>query len=347
MKKRILSILLAMTFVAGLPIVGSAKTFTDLPSTHWAYTDIMAMEKAGIIDGFPDGRFRPEQAVTRAEFTKLLAVTFDLPATGSYYADVPEDAWYREYADDSAPYMLYYPDEDEQYNLKPEDPFVREDAAYAMVELYEQGQAKYDHDILNRFTDTEDITPMLVPYVAIAVDQEMLEGRGDYFDPGKAMTRAEVCKLFVRVIAQRDYPPASGFVTNPPEDSGVQTASTERQVFDLTNQERAANGLQALTWSDDLANVARAHSKDMADNGFFDHNNLKGQSPFDRMQEYGIRYRAAAENIAYGYTSPEAVVEGWMNSPGHRANILNPNLTQLGVGVYGTYWTQNFCTPLD
>lgn len=347
MKKRFLSIIIAMTFLAGIPVIGMAKTFTDLPSTHWAYTEIMAMEEAGIVDGFPDGRFRPDQQITRAEFTKLLAVTFDLSGTGNYYADVPEDAWYREYADNSAPYMLYYPDEHEEYNLKPEDPFVREDAAYAMVELYEQGQAKYDGNILSRFTDADDITPMLRPYVAIAVDQEMLEGRGDTFAPGAAMTRAEVCKLFVRVIALRNYPPASGFVTNPPEGSGVQTASTERRVFELTNQEREANGLSALTWNDDLANVARAHSKDMADNNFFDHTNLKGKSPFDRMKEYGIRYRAAAENIAYGYTTPESVVEAWMDSQGHRENILNPNLTELGVGVYGTYWTQNFCTPLE
>lgn len=120
------------------------------------------------------------------------------------------------------------------------------------------------------------------------------------------------------------------------------------RVLELVNAERAKQGLSALQWHDGLANVAYAHSKDMHDRQFFSHNNPDGKTPFDRIMAYGLSYRRAAENIAAGQKTPEEVMQGWMNSSGHRANILDPNLTSLGVGYYKgsvgyqTYWTQVF-----
>ena len=131
-------------------------------------------------------------------------------------------------------------------------------------------------------------------------------------------------------------------------DSGVDVAAWEQEVFDLVNQIREENGLPPFVYNGTLAETARAHSQDMVDRNFFNHNNPDGQSPFDRMKANGIRYSMAAENIAAGYPSPEAVVEGWMNSEGHRANILG-GCKELGVGLalggsYGYYWTQCFAT---
>ena len=131
-------------------------------------------------------------------------------------------------------------------------------------------------------------------------------------------------------------------------DSGVDVAAWEQEVFDLVNQIREENGLPPFVYNGTLAETARAHSQDMIDRNFFDHYNPDGQSPFERMTANGIRYSMAAENIAVGYPSPEAVVEGWMNSEGHRANILG-SCKELGVGLalggsYGYYWTQCFAT---
>ena len=125
------------------------------------------------------------------------------------------------------------------------------------------------------------------------------------------------------------------------------TSAIEWEVFELVNAERAKYGLSALSWADDLSRVARGHSRDMIDRGFFDHTNPDGRSPFDRLRLAGISYRTAAENIAYGQRTPEAVMNAWMNSPGHRANILNANVKEIGVGAAvssgGTiYWTQIF-----
>ncbi|MFE9748757.1 CAP domain-containing protein [Saccharothrix saharensis] len=120
----------------------------------------------------------------------------------------------------------------------------------------------------------------------------------------------------------------------------------EAKVLELTNAERAANGCPALAADDRLAAAARAHSADMAANNYFDHVSQDGRSFVDRVKAAGYP-SPGAENIAAGQRTAEAVVKGWMDSPGHRANILNCKLKALGVGMarggsYGIYWTQNF-----
>lgn len=118
----------------------------------------------------------------------------------------------------------------------------------------------------------------------------------------------------------------------------------EREVFELTNIEREKQGLAPLQVDGELSKVAREKSRDMAVNGYFDHNSPTYGSPFDMMREYGISYHTAGENIAKGQRSPEEVVNAWMNSQGHRENILNGNFTHIGVGYVeqGNVWTQQF-----
>lgn len=129
--------------------------------------------------------------------------------------------------------------------------------------------------------------------------------------------------------------------TDTTPDSGS-VSSLERQVVALVNQERAAYGLSPLTLSADLSDGAQLKSQDMRDNRYFDHNSPTYGTPFEMMRSLGITYRAAAENIAMGYRTAEAVVNGWMNSPGHRANILSDKYTEIGVGHVDGYWTQWF-----
>lgn len=127
-----------------------------------------------------------------------------------------------------------------------------------------------------------------------------------------------------------------------------QTTSTlsayEQKVVDHTNQERAKNGLPALKVDLALSKMAHEKSRDMSANGYFSHTSPTYGSPFDMMKKYGISYRYAGENIAMGQRTPEEVVKGWMNSEGHRKNILSPNFNYIGVGYVsqGNYWTQEF-----
>lgn len=126
--------------------------------------------------------------------------------------------------------------------------------------------------------------------------------------------------------------------------------SVENEVVRLVNVERSKNGLSPLTQNWELSRVARYKSQDMINKNYFSHTSPTYGSPFDMMKNFGIKYSTAGENIAYGQRTAADVMNSWMNSPGHRKNILSPNFTQIGVGLAtksnGTkYWTQMFIRP--
>ena len=117
----------------------------------------------------------------------------------------------------------------------------------------------------------------------------------------------------------------------------------------LVNVQRASAGCAALQSNPVLVGVARAHSQDMGEHGYFSHDSQDGRSPFDRMRAAGYQGGLMGENIAAGQPTPAAVMDAWMNSAGHRANILNCGYHVIGIGVakvagspYGSYWTQDF-----
>lgn len=133
-------------------------------------------------------------------------------------------------------------------------------------------------------------------------------------------------------------------------------SSYAQQVVEITNQERARAGCAPLRVNPQLVQAAQAHSEDMAFNDFFSHTGSDGSAPWDRIEDTGYDWREAGENIAAGYTTPQAVMTGWMNSDGHRANILRCSYEEIGVGYvyiqsdpgsvnYRHYWTQVFARP--
>lgn len=131
------------------------------------------------------------------------------------------------------------------------------------------------------------------------------------------------------------------------ESSTLLQEGLELQLFDLTNAARVHHGVQAVKWDSLVQLTAYDHSLDMASQNYFSHTNLKGESPFDRMNEDGISYRVAGENLAYGQPSSVFAHEGLMNSIGHRENLLKPEFNLLGIGVAFNvenqpYYTQNF-----
>lgn len=131
-------------------------------------------------------------------------------------------------------------------------------------------------------------------------------------------------------------------LTIPTLDSSV--TAYEAEVVRLVNVARAQNGLAALSTNWELSRVARYKSQDMIDKHYFSHTSPTYGTPFEMMKAFGLTYRTAGENIAYGQRTPQEVVTAWMNSSGHRANILNASYTQIGVGYVanGNYWTQMF-----
>lgn len=135
---------------------------------------------------------------------------------------------------------------------------------------------------------------------------------------------------------------------HPPEPATEARPAVAR-VVDLVNAERSRRGLAPLRSDARLGTAAQRHSEDQARRGRMSHTGSDGSSAGDRIRRAGYVWRSWAENVAHGYSSPEAVVAGWMNSPGHRRNILSANVdTGVGVAIGAdgrTYWTQVFATP--
>jgi uncharacterized protein YkwD len=192
-------------------------------------------------------------------------------------------------------------------------------------------------------------------HVFSAADSPVLSGQ---LQPGPAAPApppapaAPPAQVVAPVPAARPAPkpvpkPVSKPAVAPAQRAAAQPAdaSLEGQVLALVNVQRAAAGCGALVQDEGLAKVARGHSADMRDRHFFSHTNPDGLDPFARARAAG-QTNARAENIAVGQASPAAVMVSWMNSSGHRANILNCQLRSLGVGVAegagGPWWTQLF-----
>ncbi|WP_425609164.1 S-layer homology domain-containing protein [Ureibacillus aquaedulcis] len=153
------------------------------------------------------------------------------------------------------------------------------------------------------------------------------------FSPNEPVKRDQMASFVVRAEAYNQAPAAEN--------------DFAEQVVEYTNIERAKNGLQPLEIYQPVMNSAQIKSDDMSKNSYFSHNSPTYGTPFELMTSLGISYRAAGENIAKGQRTAQEVVEAWMNSEGHRANILNANFTHIGVGYAqdGNYWTQQFIRP--
>lgn len=199
---------------------------------------------------------------------------------------------------------------------------------------------------------------LLFPVPDRLKEQVSASGLGSRF-----LNQSSTVEGYLNKIFGRDLKQSLTFLTVPaqneeviaPEDSvklefttdkGAVDRAAERQMLTLLNQERVKAGLAPLVWDEELAKVARAHSDDMFRRGYFAHKDPDGRSPFDRMANAGITFKAAGENLAYAATT-ELAHGGLMRSPGHRANILDKDFGRIGIGIvdagsYGKMFTQNF-----
>ena len=130
--------------------------------------------------------------------------------------------------------------------------------------------------------------------------------------------------------------------TTAPTTAPIDATAVQKEVLALVNEQRAAAGVAALVLDTKLSEVATAKAQDMYDNNYFSHTSPTYGSPFDMLKTFGVSYRTAGENIAYGQRSAQQVMTDWMNSSGHRANILNASYTKLGVGYVNGKWVQLF-----
>lgn len=207
------------------------------------------------------------------------------------------------------------------------------------------------------------IAVILTLTVILSVPAKMKEEINNSFLGSKFVAQSSKVEAALSSIAGRDIKQTLTFLTVPAqteeiiapdervdlkfktEDVSVDTAS-QQKMLNLVNQERAKAGLPALVWNQKLSEIGRSHAIDMFANGYFSHENLEGESPFDRMDRFGYDYTAAGENIAYA-ANVDLAHGGLMRSPGHRANILSKDFGKVGIavvdgGIYGKMFAQVF-----
>ena len=361
---------LALSLSLILPAGAAGSTFTDVPQSHWAHSYVENMAREGVVSGVGNGRFEPEGDVSTAQFAVMLTSAFCPETVAAPEEGIPwwepyvNAAWEAGYLTDTTAGFSYA---DGSWDADVVNaPMTRYDMAQAMnntvvAEGMTQPTAEQREAAQAAIGDfasiPEDYETAVVAMYALSYLSGINEN-GDFGGQG-TMTRAQSCVVLCNLLGadsgsaspEPSQPPEE---TSPPADSGEEqeeatsVAAYEQAVFDLVNQIRAENGLDPFVYNQTLADTARAHSQDMIDRNFVDHTNPDGADPFERMEAAGLRFSAAAENIAAGQPTPEAVVDSWMNSPGHRANILG-SCQELGVGLalggsYGYYWTQCFAT---
>lgn len=165
-------------------------------------------------------------------------------------------------------------------------------------------------------------------------------------EPEATLTASSGYRLHFALVYGADSP------TPTPIPTTTLPSDFEQRVIELVNQERTSREIAPLTTSGALMDAAREHNEDMAYNDFLDHIGSDDSTPGQRISRAGYDWSLCGENIAAGYSTPEDVVAGWMNSDDHCANMLNPDFCDVGVGyaynadaTFGHYWTQNLAAP--
>jgi uncharacterized protein YkwD len=341
------------------------------------YNQAVAAVALDIMTGYPDDTFGPLKNASRAQAAavshKLLVELGTLEAI-SEKPDTPQTPALRSYAIDGIQIGDSY-----ESVIKASGTPVREDTSeYGFKWLIYHDQYRDYHQVgiqngkvVALFTASDLLTSknglktgMTKSQVDALLGKPMngiLKGSYEFLQYNNAETAtylnqdtyitayydtADGGKLFgVKLV---DYTVEQAFKSQYGTPSDALRIAMEKQIFDLLNVYRVSFDKPVLKWNENLANVARKHSKDMAVRDFFSHTNPSGYDPFDRIVADGIDYMLAAENIAAGYTNAFSAHNGWVNSPGHRLNLLR-DIQEVGIGVYlggnlFNYYTQNFIT---
>lgn len=248
--KRVLSVFLAVLMILTLvPFVQAAPSFSDVPRSHWAYKEITEMAAKGIIKGYEDGKFRPNQQVTRAEFAKIMIAAADVDIRtnkiSQTFVDVPKSHWAFPYVEHAKPYLTGYKS-GTRYYYKPDQYAVREDIAVALVRLLGYDRThKADLDVLKRFRDHGRISTNLRPYIAIAIQTDLMKGYNNEFRPLDPITRAEAASLLYRALLDRNDDETKVVFPNPDKPELPRSVSDNFTDTELKNWD---TGKAVGTW---------------------------------------------------------------------------------------------------
>jgi len=327
-KQKFTSSLLALALVSSNLVISSALT-SDW-NNNWAKEQIkIAMDKGWVVT---TDKFRPNDSITRAEFVKVFNKVFQLTKTNNNVFSDTKNHWAKNEIDIAVTNGVCQGTSSTTF--EPDAPITREQAA-TMISNYKK-LADNDLDKLTKYKDANNVSSWAKSSVEGVIESGYMNGYTDNtFKPKNNITRAEAVVTMTRINDKNDFTPNNSFL------------AFQKEVLDLVNKERAKAGVSQLSLDDKLSNVATIKSQDMIDKNYFDHTSPTYGSPYEMMKQFGISYTIAGENIAAGQSTPQQVMNDWMNSSGHRGNILNSSYTKLGVGIAKDangklYWTQMF-----
>ena len=337
---------LATLFIFGSVVSSvSAATFTDVKTTNTHYKAIQALADQKVIKGYGDGTFGVWDSITRQQAAQIisrslnLSVPKDNNAILSQYKDLSKNNKARP---DIGAVVEAGIMKGSNGKFRPYEKLTREQLATILVQGYKLNKVPQEKVLIN-LKGTSNVHR---PNVQILANLYITVATSNY-QSGKEVSRGAFATMLYRSQQVK-----SGIslkpVTNKPDQtkpiSQAEIVKKEQRVIELTNKERTKRGLKPVKLDNALAKVAKEKSRDMSKKDYFDHNSPTYGSPFKMMDHFGIKYTEAGENIAIGYETADDVVNGWMNSKGHRENILNGAFTYIGVGYEpnGHLWTQHF-----
>lgn len=338
--KKIVFILLTAILTFGFSMSTlAASPFKDVSEKEWSYPIIEELSRSGIIQGYSDGTFKPASGVTRAQSAIYIGRALKLdtknrPNPG--FVDVNSKTTGYEYIAALVDEGVYA----KARNFNPHQSLTRAQMAKILVIAFEMKGTKK-----TGFTDIP-ANGWAKPYVETLVANGVTTGTSaTKYSPDKTVTRQQMAIFIYRALHQ------DGEIIIPPPGNGKDELPDNvraDELLILVNEERVKNNLKPLVYDTKVANVATIKAEDMKTNNYFDHISPTYGSPSNMLTKFGISWTASGENIAAGYSSIDSVHKGWMNSSGHRANILSSSYTHVGFGYaegggkYGNYWVQMF-----
>ncbi len=306
-------------------VIKNTGQFPDIKKSDWFSPYMLAAERFGIVKADSYKLLRPHTRVNRAEFLKMLAFTFTVPTGYTHtFTDVPKDAWYSEYVGIVRSFKL--PLQDSATQFGPEKPVTHEEALQSIqtfVRLY------------------DPTAKTILDEQQIAIDQS----QNNLFIYSVISSR----KTKVVFTADKQTTALQKPATPPPSLPELRT-----QIITLVNAERLQAGLKPLIYSTQLEQSAQKYADDMATNGFFGHVSPSGQTLKDRVAATGyytqsysadcqcIKGFSLGENLGRGQKTADEVMADWMKSQTHRAAILSPDYSDMGVGVSSGIWVEHF-----
>jgi uncharacterized protein YkwD len=347
----LLSLSIQTTLAVGGPEVGTSG-FTDVAIDHEYASAIEFVKSKGIVSGYADGTFKPNNTINRAEFTKILIeAIFDTAAINNcvaqnptLFSDVKAADWFASYVCIAKLFFIIngYPDG----SFKPGNTINYAEAAKIITISFNISPASIN-------SSQQWYEAYTVPLQNLNAVPSSING------PTHNLTRGEMAEMISRL---RDFLGQSDDNTSNPDNSALDSSADRQAVTDMVNAERAKEGLAPMSYNIFLEKSAQAHADDMRARAFFEHDTPDGVSAEDRIDRDGYlepfhsclcsKSYTVGENIAKGQATAAEVVETWMNSPQHRANIMSPDFNEIGIGLTavdpndtgfkGFFWVQNF-----